>query len=255
MEYLRPESIEEALALLDDGIPLAGGSHITPKRYDIGRVVDLQSLGLDELALREGTFTAGAMVRLQQLMAPELALPEALRKACRHEAAWNIRNQATLGGVLWSADGRSPLLTALAALEPVVEIAPDDQQQVLSAYLEERGTGVHLILSITLEVPQAMAYDYVARAPMDRPLVCVAGSCHRSDSGNILRMALGGYGDAPVALSFEFDASDDDLLDRVSQATRDAYRSAQDAFASAEYRSDVAGVLGRRVASEVVAGC
>lgn len=257
MEYLRPESIEEALAMLDEGIPLAGGSHITPKRYDIRRVIDLQSLGLDEVTIKKGTFTAGAMTRLQQLMAPEHALPEALREACRHEAAWNIRNQATLGGLLWGADAHSPLLTSLAALDPIVEIAPDDQRQALSAFLEERGTKTRpcLILGIHLEIPTAMAYDYVARAPMDRPLVCVAGTCNANGEENILRIALGGFGASPIIRSYKFDRSDDGLLDRVSLEARDAYRSAEDAFASAEYRSDVAGVLGRRVANEVVARC
>lgn len=257
MEYLQPKTIEEALAMLEDGIPLAGGSQITPKRQDIGRVIDLQSLGLDQVDLQKDTFTAGAMTRLQQLMAPDHALPEALKKACRQEAAWNIRNQATIGGLLLGADGSSPLLAAFAALEPTVEIAPDDQRQPLSTFLAGRSTHKkpYLVLSITFAIPQAMAFDSVARAPMDRPHVCVAGVCHSIGDENILRIALGGYGESPTILNYRFEEPGDDLLEKVSKEAGAAYQSADDAFASAIYRSDVAGVLGRRVASEVVAGC
>ncbi|TFH38201.1 MAG: hypothetical protein E4G99_00250, partial [Anaerolineales bacterium] len=92
MDYLRPKTIHEAVDLLSKGIPLAGGTQLIARRHELEAVIDLQALGLDGLTVRKGLITVGAMTRLQQLLSTEVSLPEALRAACRFEAAWNIRN-------------------------------------------------------------------------------------------------------------------------------------------------------------------
>ena len=54
------------------------------------------------------------------------------------------------------------------------------------------------------------------------------------------RVALGGFGDAPIL------AMDGTSSDRVDLASRDAYFEAKDQWASAEYRRDVAAKLALR---------
>ena len=49
LEYSRPGTLAEALALLQHGVPLAGGTALTANRRSLQAVVDLQDLGLDTL--------------------------------------------------------------------------------------------------------------------------------------------------------------------------------------------------------------
>ncbi|TFH38037.1 MAG: hypothetical protein E4G99_00605, partial [Anaerolineales bacterium] len=212
----------------------------------------------DGLTVRKGLITVGAMTRLQQLLSTEVSLPEALRAACRFEAAWNIRNQATLGGVLMGADARSPLLTVLAALNPELKLAPGEQVLKLSEFFEHRrsAAGSFILLELSFELPDCLAYDFVARAPMDQPIVCSAAARAKPAGQDVFQLALGGHGERPYGWTMEAgEASHADVLAAASEKASEIYRSAGDAFASAEYRSEIAGILSRRVLSEVMSGC
>jgi CO/xanthine dehydrogenase FAD-binding subunit len=255
MDYLRPKTIEEAIELLTRGVPLAGGIELAAKRYGLDAVIDLQFLELDELQEQDGVIQAGAMVRLQQLVVSTIDFPRALQEACRYESAWNIRNQATLGGILMSADGRSPLLTVLAAMDPEVMLAPGDETVRLAELLERRREepGAFLILSLRLKRPKDLAYDFVARAPMDRPLVSAAAAFLEHDGKEYLQVAMGGYGESPSSWSVDVEGKDPEaLLTEISGNAIEQFKGAGDAFASAEYRSEIAGVLSRRVVREVL---
>jgi putative selenate reductase FAD-binding subunit len=257
MEYLRPKTIDEALELLSEGIPLAGGTQLTAERYELSRVIDLQPLGLDQLREQDGVVHIGAMTTLQQLMATEVPLPERLKEACRSEAAWNIRNQATLGGLLMSADGRSPLLTVLAALDPQLKLAPGEEKVNLATFFKRRSSKVRnfLLLEIFFNKPVCFAYDFVARAPMDIPLVSAAAAVVSRDKESV-QIAIGGYGEQPIFWSEILDADDQAaVLSAVAEKAKQRFEAAADAFASAEYRAEIAGTLSRRAVSEVLEAC
>jgi CO/xanthine dehydrogenase FAD-binding subunit len=150
-EYHRPHELPEALALLArPGIqtaPLAGGTTLVGEGSpEVEALVDLQDLGLDHWYQDPAGLYLGAMVRLETLVQavgsylPPMA--RAIGQAARNpmsdgtgigEELWlladtarelaspNLRNQATLGGVLASAPGNWLLLGALVALDAVVE--------------------------------------------------------------------------------------------------------------------------------------
>jgi CO/xanthine dehydrogenase FAD-binding subunit len=205
-------------------------------------VVDLQSLGLNALEKRGNLLEIGAMVTLQTLLDSDL--PEALKSAIRHEATYNLRQAATVGGTLVSASGRSPFATALLALDAGLVLLPGGEGASLGNLLpfrQERLSG-RLIRSVSISRNVRLAYEYVARTPADQPIVCVAAAVW--PSGRV-RLALGGYGAAPV---MAFDGSE---LDGVDVAASSSYASAGDEWASAEYRSEVAGILAGRCLAEI----
>jgi CO/xanthine dehydrogenase FAD-binding subunit len=82
-----------------------------------------------------------------------------------------------------------------------------------------------------------LSYEYVARSPADQPIVCVAAAVWPSGR---TRIALGGYGAAPV---LAFDGSE---AEGAQVAVQSAYSQAEDEWASAEYRREVASILARR---------
>jgi probable selenate reductase FAD-binding subunit len=253
LEYYRPETIEEALELLQRGIPLAGGTAITPRRREVSAVIDLQELDLDRIESQNNFVLAGAGVKLQSVVDAEGILPDALRLACRREAGRNLRNMATLAGTLMTADGRSPLLTVMLALETQVLLEPGSKTVSLVELFEQReGEAFRpLITGLKFPGPKALGYEQVARAPADRPLVCAAAAwLSENDSKQQVRVALGGFGSKPILVGQAgYSVEQPGGVEAAVEAARMAFADAGDAWASGEYRSYVAGVLVRRLLS------
>ncbi|HEY71091.1 MAG TPA: hypothetical protein G4O08_10965 [Anaerolineae bacterium] len=256
LHYHRPKTLGEALELLKEGVPLAGGTALVPELGKTQAVIDLQDLGLDGLGLKKGAIEAGAALKLQILIEKKLKIPEALVAACHLEAGLNLRNMATLGGTIFSADGRSPLLTTLLALDVRVEMQPGGEEISLDDLLERRGEKDFrsLVTVVRIPVPQRLAYDQVARAPYDRPIVCAAvGRWKDSQESEAVRITLGGFGTRPIRVqNAEQEIAKDGQVEKATAAAAKAYAKAEDAWASADYRGHAAGVLVRRLLMEVL---
>ena len=111
-----------------------------------------------------------------------------------------------------------------------------------------------LITSIRIPLPLHLAYDQVARAPLDRPIVCAAvGRSEAKGNGGQVFIALGGFGPRPVRV-----AEAERAFMKTGEASAayalagKAYADADDKWASGEYRSHVAEVLVRRLLAEVM---
>ncbi len=247
LEYNRPKTMDAALALLArkevHTLPLAGGTVINQPGTRAQALVDLQDLGLDTFNQHGNTLALGAVLTLQRLLSlgesGELPLPGDLPLAIEKEASYNLRQAASLAGTLVAADGRSPLTTAMLALDAVLTVLPGEKQVSLGELLPMRGERLERRLISQVSIPShvKLAYESVARSPADRPLVCAAVALW---PGGRVRVALGGYGRAPL-LAFDGTESEG-----VNIAARSAYSQASDEWASADYRADVAGVLAQR---------
>ncbi len=252
-EYFRPQTVEEALRLLArkeiNTLPLAGGSALNGSQRLSDQnlaAVDLQALGLNTYQKQGNRLILGATLTLQNtLNIPDLSL--SIQEVILHEAAYNLRQAATVAGTLVAADGRSPFTTAMLALDAVLEWASLSEssnnaqmEQIdlgdLLPLRHERLPG-HLITQVTLPLNVRLAYHSVARTPADRPIVCAAVASWPSGR---TRVALGGYGPAPLL------AMDGPEPGGVEEAVRNAYHQAGDEWASAEYRRDVAVILATR---------
>ncbi|MDH5606867.1 MAG: FAD binding domain-containing protein [Anaerolineae bacterium] len=246
IEYHRPETIEEALALLSRPapltLPLGGGTVLNAPSDDDFAVVDLQKLGLDKITKKGSALHIGAAATLQALLEYK-DIPEALGKAIRHEAGYNIRQSGTAAGSLVAADGRSPFAAVMLALDCKLSWMPEDSEN-LGEFLPMRGKRVpgRLITAVSIPTNVDLAYEYVARSPADLPIVCAAAA--RWSSGRA-RLVLGGYGDAPLMAVDGNDAND------ILPAVENAYSTAADQWASAEYRADTAKVLAQRCLDQI----
>jgi CO/xanthine dehydrogenase FAD-binding subunit len=257
MEYHRARSLDEALILLKKGVPLAGGTSLAPRLRTLSSVVDLQDIGLDTLEVTEASVIAGACVTLQSLAEIEVPVLGALARASRLEAGWNLRNVATLGGTLMTADGRSPLVTTLLALATRIDLEPGGENVALVELLARRGTQEldRLVTTVLIPRPRWLAYEQVARSPADRPIVCAAVAEIEPEGGQSqLRVALGGYGARPILVStIEGEPESENAADELGRLASGAFAEAGDVWAGAEYRSEIAGVLVRRLLREGVA--
>jgi len=242
VEYHRPQSIQEALSLLSrDGIttvPMAGGSVLNRPSEKPIAVVDLQALGLNEALQRGNRLLLGATLTLQDLIRMP-GLQTALVSAITREATYQLRQVASVAGTLVAAHGRSPFTTAMLALDAQLTILPDDKQLPLGNFLPLRNQHLQrrLITQVTIPVNVQLEYEYIARTPVDIPIVCVAIA--QWTSGRT-RMALGGFGETPVL------ALDGPNAEGAELAAHNAYLKAEDEWASAEYRRQAAKTLCQR---------
>ena len=240
--YHRPQTLDEAVNLLTkpNRIPLGGGTLLSKPTADSIEVVDLQALSLDSIKKNGNYLELGATVTLQQMLESDLC-PAPLRAALKLEAPLNIRNAATIAGTLVACDGRSTFASMLLAADAKIEQANLKDSQVeyqttnIGAFMPLRPT--RLITKISLPLNIRLAFDYVARTPSDKPIVCAALA--QWNSGRT-RLVLGGYGKNPLL------AMDGTEAEGVEVAARNAFHEAADDYASAEYRMDVAATLAKR---------
>ncbi|MFQ5420006.1 MAG: FAD binding domain-containing protein, partial [Anaerolineae bacterium] len=121
--YHRPESLDEALALLAKPatFALAGGTRLLAGDVE-GVVVDLQNLGLNRVEWADGRLHIGATTTLTNLSQALADQPEAtpaalLQNGIAYAGPNTYRNAATLGGIIASRPADSELLAALLVLD------------------------------------------------------------------------------------------------------------------------------------------
>ena len=254
LRYHRPKTIGEAVGLLREGVPLAGGTKIVPRRRTLESVVDLQDLALDTLRPSGERLEIGAMCRLQDLLTAASTVPDALVEACRGEAGWNLRNMITLGGTLAAEDGRSRVLTVLTAMKAEIAIEPGGVVVPINELLAGRPRILEGRLITAVRLPRIMRAEYrqVARSLADKPIVSAAACRGRGDEGKeFIHLALGGFGGWPREITLDL-RSPDGVIDKAAELAQTTYALAGDEWAAADYRSHVAGVLARRVVAEVI---
>ncbi len=191
-EYLRPDSLKEALALLaeDPGknIAVAGGVSIVlsgaPRRV---RAIDLQNVGLNEIASTKDELCLGAMATLDDIIHSPAAtkvasglLPTALRTA----ASEPIRRLITVGGNIVQCYYWATLPPLLLALDAKIHLRTSEHRRTLKATeffaqppmrLMEKGELVTDV-TIPLKPSRRAAFEKMAKTSNDYALIHVVVS-------------------------------------------------------------------------------
>lgn len=242
-QYHRPKTLTEALTLIaqPNTYPLGGGIILNQFNAEEYAVVDLQSLELNAIAKNGNALQIGATATLEELLKSE-DTPNALKKAIQHQAALNTRNVATIAGTLVASDGRSPFATMMMALDAKITLRDSNNEEEslqLGDFLPLRKEILEnkLIVEISIPLNAKSAYEYVARTPKDKAIVSAALT--QWSSGRT-RLVLGGWGESPSL------AMDGKGTEGVEAIAKNAAHDATDAWASAEYRQDVATTLAKR---------
>ncbi len=240
-EYHRPQSVQEAVQLLARQdvrlAPLAGGSQLvgqleTRAVKDVDGVVDLGHLGLNFITAEEDRLRLGATTPLADVMDHPVAGQLAdglLRRTGRYEGPVNLRNMATLGGLVATAEPDSELYAALLALDAQVVWSDGTSQEVIPLKewrLAGRGPGLIVELQIPVQALNG-GHARVARTPSDRCIVAAVAVV----GPELERVALCGVASRPILGGEPLDPPDD-------------FKG------SAEYRSQMAQVLTERALQE-----
>jgi CO/xanthine dehydrogenase FAD-binding subunit len=240
-QYHRPLTLDEAIALTarPDAVIIAGGTSVNadPGRKPIS-AVDLQALDLAGIETDGESIRIGSTTPLQDLVDSTL-VPATLRDLTRREAPNTIRNAATIGGTIGTADPESELLAGLLAFEATVTLARagSTTAHTLDEILEDSVLlNGAIMTSVSIPSNGVAAADRTGRTPMDRPIVMAVA--HRSHDGTV-RMAMTGVSTRPV------------IVEPDQIATLDP---PSDFRGSPGYRKSLAGVLASRVLATVTGG-
>ena len=262
-DYVRPDTIEEALAILseygDDARILAGGQTLLAmlnlRVVEPAVLVDITRIGeLDAIREIDGKVEVGAAVTQSRLLAwPALAsrLP-LLAAALPHVGHFQTRNKGTVCGSIAHADPASEIPLALAVLEGEVELRSQRGARVLAAAEFQRGmlatarAGDELIAAVRFPVVSGgTAFREVARRRGDFAIVGVAAVAERTGG---IRIGVAGMVDRPAASRINGALAIRDAIERLAWEL-EGY---EDMHASARMRRDLLRRIGPVVVEEAI---
>jgi len=269
-EYFRPDTVDEALALLGehgwDAKLLAGGQSLVPamnfRLAAPGVLIDLNRIpGLDSIRAEGGGLRIGTMVRQHaaERSADVRRLAPLLAEALPFVAHPQIRNRGTVGGSIAHADPAAELPAVMLALGARLHLVGPNGPRTLAA--DEFFTGLfataleHDEMLAEIEIPAlaprtGSAFMEVSRRHGDFGLAGLAMSVSLDDGGccTDARIALLGVGEGPVLARGAADAlrgqsPSPDAFAAAADAARGEVDPPMDIHASSEYRRHLVGVL------------
>jgi len=271
-EYHRPESLDEALALLsthgDDGKVLAGGQSLIPLmklRFAApGHLVDINRVsGLDGIEEADGALKVGAMTRHKALENSDLLKQRypLMAQAAPMISDPIVRNLGTIGGSLAHADPAGDWGSVMLAMGATVHVrsANGEKDVPIGEFLQDTFTTTlepdELVTGIS--VPQPAARSGGAYLKMERKV----GDFATVAVGVQLELSNGSIGRAGIALtavgSKNIQATEAEQSLAGAEPTEDAFAEAgrlaaqacdpvSDVRGSADYKRHVVEVFVRR---------
>jgi 2-furoyl-CoA dehydrogenase FAD binding subunit len=263
--YLRPSTLEEALAALagEQGAKvLAGGQSLVPllsmRLAAPSMLVDINALpGLGHVRVAEDGVRVGALARHAEVLASAEAAQSQplLGMALSHVAHPTIRNRGTTVGSIVHADAAAEMPMVLRLLEGSVDVASVRGRRTVPAAELFAGplesTLAHDEIAVEAFFPglapgAGVAFQEIARRHGDYALVGVAA--HVETDGEAITRARVGFvsvSDVPVVVDVT-DAVQDPAGDPAATALAEL-DPAEDIHATAAYRTHLVKVLAPRV--------
>jgi len=208
--YERPESVEEAAAILaehgDEAKVLAGGQSLVPmlnmRLVRPSVLVDVNRLRLGDVARDDGSWRVGALVRQADRRLLEIPLlPECLP----HVGHFVTRNRGTVGGSIAHADAAAELPLALtvlggSAVTSAGRVIPAEEFFV-THFTTALEPGELLVETLwpAADLNHRYAFEEVAQRHGDFAL-CMAAAVSGPEG---LRVALGSVVDRPTLLAVD----------------------------------------------------
>jgi aerobic carbon-monoxide dehydrogenase medium subunit len=273
--FLRPSSLEEALALLtehgDCAKPLAGGtSLIFSKSSRVNTLVDLRGVGLDYAEVRDDGLHLGAMLSLTGLRR-ELsgaACPTALLEAAGKAGTRVLQNQISVGGNCMQAYSWSDLPVALLCLGASFGFRGPGGARAVAAEALFAKAPIRTLqdgeLLVEVVVPTegtaaGSAYQKFTRTDADHSICSVAARVVLDQSGAVsqARVAAGALRALPQLLG-EVDEAlvgkvpSEALLQEAGERAAKAARITADYRATAGYRQQLLAVMVADMLGEAV---
>jgi 2-furoyl-CoA dehydrogenase FAD binding subunit len=271
-DYLRPDTVEEAVALLadygDGARVLAGGQSLVPMLnlriveaealIDISRIAALDVIReLEDKELGDAIEIGAAVTQNKLLAWPQLAerLP-LVAAALPHVGHFQTRNKGTVCGSIAHADPSSELPLTLAVLDGEIVLKSQRGERVLAAKdfqkdmlttaraADELITAVRIPVANGSGIERGVAFREVARRHGDFAVIAVAAI---AENKTAVRLGVGGMTGKPAVRHI---AANDSAA--AIAAWADELEGYEDLHASAAMRRDLFRNLAPLVISEAI---
>lgn len=277
-EYCRADTADEAVALLaefgNDASVLAGGMSlgamlnmrlVRPKAViDVNRVT-----ALAEIAARDGAVETGALVRQADALRSDIIVREVplLAEALPHVGHYQTRSRGTLGGSVAHADPSAEIPLCLVTLGGTVVLRSRGTRRVPAV---EFFAGVLTTarqpdeLVVALDWPKrrpgaGYAFDEIAQRHGDFAITAAAAMAEvRGGIIAALAFGLGGVEDRPIApdvARFVGAPANENTAREIVAEIADRVTPIEDLQGTADYRRNLARVIGAKVISQAFARC
>jgi CO/xanthine dehydrogenase FAD-binding subunit len=245
--YERPETVEEAVALLaehgDEAKVLAGGQSLVPmlnmRLVRPAVVVDVNRLELNVVTRENGSWRVGALVRQADRRLGEIPL---VAECLPYVGHFVTRNRGTVGGSIAHADAAAELPLALSALGGSVVTSAGRAIPAEEFFVTHFTTALEpgeLLVETIWPVAERCAFEEVAQRHGDFAL-CMAAAVAGPDG---LRVALGSVVDRPTLLEVD--------PERPGESAAEQVEPLGNLHASADYLRNLVRVLVDRVVARV----
>ena len=273
-DYLRPATIEEAVALLElhgtEAKVLAGGHSLVPAMklrlaqpkvvIDVGRIADLNYIRAQGGHIAIGAMTTHRDIEASALLRDKCPL---LSELAPQIGDAQVRNRGTMGGSLVHADPAADWPAAILALEAELEIAGSNGRRVVTAagfFVEMMETAVKSNeILCEIRVPMTTKSVAYVKSVQKTSGFAVAGVAAVADKAKkTVRVGVTGVAAKPYrAAGVERALGGRDLnKEAIRQAADKAAEGVEplnDIHASAAFRSHLAQVNVRRALELAVA--
>jgi aerobic carbon-monoxide dehydrogenase medium subunit len=274
-EYAAPDSLAEAIRLLDEGgedaKPLAGGHSLIPlmklRLAAPSLLVDLRRIdGLRGIERADGGWRFGSMTRHVDLQVhEELGL---ISVAARSIADQQVRNRGTIGGSLAHGDPASDLPAVLLAAEGSVTVQGVGGEREIAAadlfqdYMTTAIAPGEVMTSVSLPIGEGWGFGYQKfnRRVEDWAMVGVCALVRKAADGSCedVRVGLTNMGSTPLRATATEEALrggglDADAIARAAELAAEGADPPADLNASSDYKRSLARVLTGRALREAAA--
>ena len=277
-EYAAPDSIDEAIALLernDDAKLLAGGHSLLPLMklrlaapsllVDLRRVPGLDGIQEENGEIRIGGMVTHAAIERSDLLAQRIPL---LPSVAATIGDVQIRNRGTIGGSLAHADPAADFPAAALALDAQLVARGAQGERVVPAadFFVDLLTTVldpgEVLTEVRVPVPSAGSDSAYAKFPNPASHYAIVGVAARIDmqDGRVqdARVAVTGateaaYLSAAAAARLQGTTGDAAAIAEAAGLASESREMLDDLSASASYRAHLVTVQARRALAEAVA--
>ena len=274
MEYILPQSVDEALSILNskpDSAVFAGATDLIPQirggRPEPGLIVDLKNIpSLVDIGFSNKTWKIGAATPVARIKNNAKLTKDfpGLSEASGLIGSDQIQNRASLGGNLCTASPGADTVPSLMVNEALVLIASKTGSRTIPVAEVIKGPGKislssgEFLIEFLLEQPPSRTSDayerFIPRTEMDIAVVDAAARISLDERGHCQEAKIAIGAAAPTVIRvpeaeiiLHGKKINDQLLAEVMEAASTACNPINDKRGTVEYRRQVAGVLAKRV--------
>ena len=254
-EYYRASSLEDAYQKLQEGSKnaiLAGGLWIKKMGQNYDALIDISTLGLNQISENKDEVIVGSMVTQRDFENSSVVrklFNDAIAFSTREVMGVNFRNLATIGGSIMGRYPFSDVITGLLPYDVTLEFYPKNSMS-LEEYLNYKGKLNAILIAIHIKKGTGKGfYKKVKTTALDFPIVNIAVA----KVNNEYRIAVGARPmvAALAKKAMEYLNSGNKEFNKAAELAVEELQFLDNKDASKEYRIDLAKVYIRRGLEEV----